>query len=167
MEKEGRKALAIILEHCGCQMITPAAFDFLYQLMAEYFEYIATSIMNQAELNNRTKPTWKDLMKGLERVQVIKTLELYAKGEIEGLLTQEKDQTIGRPTEAREQSLEQSFSLPEPSTDLPSKNFDSLEHTVANIHSHFPPFPPQHSYLQTRVFLNLTLGLAASIGGRC
>lgn len=113
--------------------------EYLEDVFELYLSTLAIEVMRCSESNNRSKPTWKDCLVGLQDVVDFEQLEIFCKQEVE--LEHEPIATPAEPAkvETVAEEVEQ-----DPFGQDPSKRIA--------IPSHFPPFPPPHSYLQTKVF---------------
>lgn len=104
--------------------------------------------MNYAELNNRTRPTLKDLVLCLDEIIPIKSLEEYAADEIKYAIELKSEELLPRKNSTLQQcSIEDSFRINSYLEGDETEESPITKATPKNL----PPFPPPHTYLQTKV----------------
>jgi hypothetical protein len=151
-ELERRYAFKALLHHNGISSITASAFENLYQLFQQHLIVSAKSLMNFAELNNRTRPTWKDALPALEHITSIKELRDFCTGEIQ--LELERDESGSTNKFHSVQYPEQTGDFVQ-SALIATEDPEEYRLKRAAIPDHFPEFPPRHSYLSTKVIYSL------------
>lgn len=145
MHPEDRTVVASILYQLEFHAADNQVLAYLEELFEEYFKVVATTMMQYAELNNRTKPTWKDVLLGIENLVSIDSLQEFITHEIQ----LEHDDGMQRKLLAvEEKSVEPNPKQPK----LLDQTFSADEtDKKIEIPGHLPPLPPQHSYLSTKV----------------
>jgi hypothetical protein len=147
MQNEARQVLAQILQHADCASISGLGMSYLEELLELYFNILAGQVMRYAEANNRTKPTWKDVVMGLQDIVPLDQVEAFCKQEID----MDHDPL---PTPSREMEQPKDATVQSSALESQSFNEDPFGIIAAKrnaVPSHFPPFPPPHSYMQTKV----------------
>jgi hypothetical protein len=141
MADETRLVLAQILQYSECTTITGLGMDYLEEIFELYFNILAVNVMRFTEANNRVKPTWKDIVNGLEDMVSFEELEAFCKQEID--MDHEILPEVEHPKEPQPISIQE----------LEKDPFGNIASKRIAVPDHFPPFPPPHSYMQTKVFI--------------
>ncbi|KAI8900879.1 hypothetical protein BC833DRAFT_580001 [Globomyces pollinis-pini] len=135
-----KQIIALMLLYLDCHSVGPDVLERLEELLEQYFQYLAKTVMTGVELNGRTKPTWKDLVVALDEILPLQLLEAFVKHEIELEATND-------------------LSFQDSSPDIPPKIESSVPHDLLTskpsyVADHLPSFPPEHSYLETKLPLH-------------
>ncbi|KAJ3272285.1 hypothetical protein HDV01_005824 [Terramyces sp. JEL0728] len=128
----------ILIEH-DCTSIGPHVLEEFENIFENYFNLITKQVMCFSEMNNRSKPTWKDILLAIEQVSDIKEIQAYIHQELQ--LERGEDQIMEPATPT----------APNP---LPSTATFGTVLRDESIPKHFPNYPPQHSFLETKLPLH-------------
>ncbi|KAJ3315590.1 High affinity Ca2+/Mn2+ P-type ATPase-like protein [Boothiomyces sp. JEL0838] len=138
-KKQTQHCLSQILLQHDCSAIGPHVLEEFENIFENYFNLITKQVMCFSELNNRTKPTWKDVLLAIEQVSSIKEIQAYIIQELQ--LERIEDQVMETPAPPVQ-------TLPAPSSTFGTVLRDE------SIPKHFPNYPPQHSFMETKLPLH-------------
>ncbi|KAJ3326148.1 High affinity Ca2+/Mn2+ P-type ATPase-like protein [Boothiomyces sp. JEL0866] len=139
VKKQTQHCLSQILIQHDCTTIGPQVLEEFENIFENYFNLITKQVMCFTELNNRTKPTWKDVLLAIEQVSSIKEIQAYILQELQ--LERVEDQVM------------ETTAPPAPTLPPATCTFGTVLRDDS-IPKHFPNYPPQHSFMETKLPLH-------------
>ena len=122
--------------------------EFVSELYEAHFVFLAKLVAETANHNNRSKPTWKDLLI-VDQVQSLTELANYFKQSVE--LADVIESTGTTPAATPKISKLQVSSTASDSQTFNEDPLGVIAKKRIPVSEHMPPFPPAHSYMQTKV----------------
>ncbi|KAJ3305746.1 hypothetical protein HDV03_001154 [Kappamyces sp. JEL0829] len=145
---QGREIIMKILLRAGCASATKQVVEELAWLLESFWESISMEAKPLVEANNRTHMTWLDLK---HAGMLDDLMEVVLVGDFDRATMHQP-----RPLDSHPESTGSARKKKKKTSKAISKPYTSFTFPGA-ILPHFPPFPPEHSHLATKLTLHPTI----------
>ncbi|CDS10193.1 hypothetical protein LRAMOSA02869 [Lichtheimia ramosa] len=144
-------AVSLLVKNCGFDSIQRSALYKLTETLEDYLENLLAKTHLYAELGNRTRPNYHDVIRSLEE----SGLQLSEFGDY---LNQHREDRVHIPLAKEKSSIQTEEKYNFLSSD--DEEEDNTEEATSSTHlpeyapSHMPKFPSRHSFRQTPVYIH-------------
>ncbi|KAJ8654661.1 hypothetical protein O0I10_009712 [Lichtheimia ornata] len=141
-------AVSLLAKNCGFDSIQRSALHTLTETLEDYLENLLAKTHLYAELGNRTRPNYHDVIRSLEE----SGMQLP---ELGNYLNQHREDRVHIPLANQKSSIqtEEKYNFLS-SDDEEEENTEETTSLPEYAPSHMPKFPSRHSFRQTPVYIH-------------